>query len=371
MADTTTMPGSDTRAKGSTRLDFVDSDGHILEPSDVWAEYLSAEMLPYAPRWGTDNEGRRRRIIGGVTQPEFPFPRYDSEPVMGAVDPVARLADMDRAGIDVGVIFPSAGLHFAAIERPSVCRALCSAYNNWLFDFCTPDRRRLRAAALVPQHDPAEAAVEARRAVVELNCAGVMLRPNPINGRTLDDPSFDPLWQTLEELDAPLILHEATTMNVPQAGRDRYTNYMFLHVVTHPHEHQMAMMSLICGRVLERFPGLRVAFVESGCGWVPYWLERLEQHIDYWGHASVPLAMRPREYFARQCYVSPFADEAHLPQVIQSIGDENLIYTSDYPYPYVGGDRVTSALRERTDIEPGSIRQIACENARRFYRLTD
>ena len=196
-----------------------------------------------------------------------------------------------------------------------------------------------------------------------------MLRPNPIGGRTLDDPAFDPLWSLIEELDVPLVLHEATTMNVPQAGLDRYDNYMFLHVITHPHEHQMACLSLICGRVLQKHPKLRVAFVESGCGWVPYWLERMEQHIDYWGHASAPLAERPTDYWQRQCFVSPFPDERMLPQVIDAIGADTLIYTTDYPYPYPGRDHVVSAMHDRTDVDDADKRKILHDNATRLYRV--
>jgi uncharacterized protein len=244
---------------------------------------------------------------------------------------------------------------------------LSRAYNEWIRDFCATDRHRLRAAAVVPQLDVAAAMREAEHAVGELGLSAVMLRPNPIGGRTLDDPTFDPLWSLIEELDVPVVLHEGTTMNVPQAGLDRYDNYMFLHVITHPHEHQMACLSLICGQVLQRHPKLRVAFVESGCGWVPYWLERMEQHVDYWGHASAPLAERPTDYWQRQCFVSPFPDERMLPQVIDVIGADTLIYTTDYPYPYPGRDHVVSAMRDRTDVAAADKRKILHDNATRLY----
>jgi predicted TIM-barrel fold metal-dependent hydrolase len=93
----------------------------------------------------------------------------------------------------------------------------------------------------------------------------------------------------------------------------------------------------------------------------------MQQHLDYWGHASVRLELSPYEYFERQCFVSPFADEALLPHVIAAIGDGNLVYTSDYPYPYVGSEAVTTALTTRTDLDPKSIRRIGSENASRLY----
>lgn len=356
---------------GVTELAAIDADGHVVEPEEMWSSYLSAELLPLAPRWVTDTQGRTRRLIGGRVQPHIPFPQteYASHPVLGAADPKSRLEEMDQHGIEVSVIYPSAALHFASIPEPDVVIALTRAYNDWLADFCATDPSRLIGIAALPQCDIPASIAEARRGVEKLGFRGVFLRPNPIAGRTFDNPAFDPLWSTLEGLDVPVGVHEATTMNVPEAGTDRYDNYMFLHVISHPHEHQMAMLSLICGGVLERHPRLRFAFLESGCGWVPYWLERMEQHVAYWGGASMALALSPSEYFARQCYVSPFADESVLPDVIARIGASKLIYTSDYPYPYTSTPRFPDALRNRDDVATDAMKQILRDNAIGFYRL--
>jgi uncharacterized protein len=217
--------------------------------------------------------------------------------------------------------------------------------------------------------DVSASIAEARRAVTQLGFRGVMMRPNPVAGRTLDNPAFDPLWSVLEELDVPVNLHEATTMNVQQAGTDRYDNYMFLHVISHPHEHQMACLSLICGGVLERHPGLRVSFLEAGCGWVPYWLERMDQHIRYWGSASAPLPLSPSEYFRRQCFVSPVADEQTLPDVAHRVGAKSLIFTSDYPYPYTTTPRIADAVLDRQDLDDGLVAALVRDNAARLYGL--
>jgi len=355
----------------ASELAAIDADGHVIEPEGMWSSYLAAEWIPLAPRWVTDTQGRTRRLIGGRVQPHIPFPQkeYTAHPVPGASDPKSRLEEMDQHGIAVSVIYPSAALHFASIPELDVVVALSRAYNDWLADFCATDPERLIGIAALPQCDIPASMAEARRAVVGLGFRGVFLRPNPIAGRTLDHPAFDPLWSTLEDLDVPVGIHEATTMNVPEAGTDRYDNYLFLHVISHPHEHQMAMLSLICGGVLERHPALRVAFLEAGCGWVPYWLERMEQHVRYWGGASMPLALSPTEYFARQCFVSPFADEAILPDVIARLGTTNLIYTTDYPYPYTSTPRIPDALRHRDDLALDAKQQILRDNARAFYRL--
>jgi hypothetical protein len=138
-------------------VDVIDADGHVLEPADVWNEYLPREYRAFAPGWAVDTQGRNRRMIGGRMQPAWPTVDYDTKPVGGASDPQARLRDMDDVGIAIGYLYPSAGLHFGAIDRLDIVEVLSRAYNEWIRDFCAVDRRRLRAAAVVPQLDVAAA----------------------------------------------------------------------------------------------------------------------------------------------------------------------------------------------------------------------
>ena len=354
-----------------TAATVIDADGHVVEPDSIWREHLPRRLWPAAPRWVEDSEGRKRRLIGGRLQPYIPFPpgkHYDGDIDAASFDPRARVAVFARHGIRAGVITPSAGQHFAAVPEIDGQAALCRAYNDWIHAFCEADKS-LHWMAAVPQGDICALAEEAERALGR-GAAGVLMKPNPIGGRNLDDPAFDPLWDLLTGADRPLLLHESTTMNVPQSGLDRFSNYLYLHAVTQPHEHQMACTALICGGVLERHPDLRVAFFETGAGWVPYWLERLDQHARYWGHASRPLAMRPSEYFLRQCFVSPFADEAMLPQVIQRLGNRNLVFSSDFPMPYTNTERIADALLARTDIDEESKTLIGEQNAQALYGFT-
>src|SRR5262249_44338524 len=152
-------------------------------------------------------------------------------------------------GISTMVMYPSMGLHFAGLNRVDLFAALCRAYNRWASDYCKSDSKRLVAPAMVPQLDVYETVKEARRGVVDLGLNGVFMRPNPIRGRTIDHPAWEPLWLLLEELDVPLVLHEGscarsapgTTSNVAQVGQNRYENAMFRHAISHPCEHMMAM----------------------------------------------------------------------------------------------------------------------------------
>ena len=347
----------------------IDADGHVMEPFDIWPQYLPERYHALAPRWVRDSQGRSRQVIAGVLQGFIPQGEgWERRRTAGGHDPKARLQDMDSEGIACSVLFPTTGLYFAGVEDLEAQAALCRAYNDWMRDFCAEDPNRLIGVAVVPQADITACMAEAERAV-EAGFRGVMLRPNPIGGRNLDDPFYEPLWSQLEELDVAVAVHEGTTQDVVQVGKDRFDNFLFRHALSHPIEMQIACLSLTCGGVLERHPKLRVAFLESGSGWAIYWLERLDEHMEEWGHASAPLALKPSEYFARQCFISAEPDERALPAVVSLLGDDNLLFASDYPHPDGIFPGVVAALADRDDLSETTKAKVLRDNAARCFGL--
>lgn len=110
-------------------------------------------------------------------------------------------------------------------------------------------------------------------------------------------------------------------------------------------------MQMICGGVLEKFPRLKVAFMESGSGWLPYWLHRLDEHYEMLPHFMPGLKMAPSDYFKRQCWIATEADEADLSSVLRYVGDDRVVWASDYPHfdcklPGLLGWRKQSELSE-------------------------
>jgi predicted TIM-barrel fold metal-dependent hydrolase len=348
----------------------VDADAHFMEPPETWsAKYLDQKYASFVPRRVTDNQGRTRRMVGGKLLPYIPLPaKPPMEKLPGASDPKARLADMDRAGVDVMVIYPTAGLYFFSLEDKDACVALCRAYNDWAADFCAHDPRRLVAPAVIPQMDVQEAIAEARRSI-GIGLKGVFMRPNPIAGRTLDHPAFEPLWEVLAAANVPVVLHEGTTQDLPQAGNDRYDNFLFRHMISHPFEQQMGLLSLIMGGVLERHPNLRAMIVECGVGWAPYWIDRMDDHAHHWGHASLKLPMKPSEYFKRQVFIGAEGDERLLPFTVAALGDDNLCFSTDYPHPDHPFDGVVDGLKSMEGLSEESKRKILGENAARLFGL--
>jgi predicted TIM-barrel fold metal-dependent hydrolase len=352
----------------------IDADAHFVEPPEVWERYLDPKFRSAAPYKTLDNQGRMRRVVAGTMLPFIPMapPDPDKPPMdrlAGSWDPKARLADMDKAGIDTMVIYPTAGLYFFSLKDVPTCAALCRAYNDWASAFVATDPKRLVAPAIIPQIDVAEAITEARRALGELGLRGVFMRPNPIGGRTMDHPAYEALWDLLEAYDAPVVLHEGTTQDLNQTGMDRYENFMFRHMISHPFEQQMALLSLICGGVLERHPRLRVMIVECGVAWAPYWIDRMDDHIHHWGHASLKLKELPSHYFRRQCFVAAEGAERLLPFTVDAIGDDNICFSTDYPHPDHPFDGVVAELKTMAGLSEASKRKILGDNAARLFAL--
>jgi predicted TIM-barrel fold metal-dependent hydrolase len=349
----------------------IDADGHVSEPRDMWAERLPSDMKAAAPRLVRDEQGQVRMFIAGTMLPPIPMPKEWQPQAQrpGGADPKARLEDMDTEGIERSILFPTTGLFFGGIEDSDAQTALCRVYNDWLGEYCAADTERLIGIAAVPQIDLNAAVDEARRAVTEYGFVGVMVRPNLIQGRNLHHPGYEPLWNEMEDLGVTIAVHEGTTLNVRQAG-DRFDSFAFRHACSHPLEQQMGMLSLICGGVLERHPGLKAMFLESGCGWAPYWLERLDEHMEKWGFAAAPLPHEPTEYFMRQCFVSCEPDERTLPQVVNGIGDDNIIFASDYPHPDAIFPGVVATLADRGDLSTETKTKILATNPKRCFSLS-
>jgi uncharacterized protein len=348
----------------------IDADGHVSEPAEMWEQYLPSGYEIYSPRRVRDQAGNPRNEVAGHLLPHIPqAPEWlaPGRPT-GGFDPKARLADMDAEGIERSILFPTTGLFFAGVEDPEIEAVLCRAYNDWLADYRATDPARLVGVAMVSQGDIDAAVAEVRRAATELGFVGVMVRPNVLHGRNLDHPDYEPLWAAVDELGITLSVHEGTTLNVAQSG-DRFDTFAFRHACSHPHEQQMGLLSLICGGVLERHPGMRVVFLESGCGWVPAWLERLDEHMEHWRHATTPLPLEPSEYFARQCFVSTEPDERTLPQVLQLLGEDNIVFASDYPHPDGIFPGVVAALSDRDDVSDVAKIKILAANPARCFAL--
>ena len=121
--------------------------------------------------------------------------------------------------------------------------------------------------------------------------------------------------------------------------------------------------------MLERHPALRVVFLESGCGWLPHWLERMDEHCESWGHCIADLPLLPSGYFQRQCFISCDPAEKGVPAFVSQVGAETLVFASDYPHPDALSEDIVAQIADRPGLDAESKRKILEDNARRCFGL--
>jgi predicted TIM-barrel fold metal-dependent hydrolase len=368
----------------------IDIDGHITEPIDLWERYVDPPYRDLAPRIVQAANGADVvQFMGNEHVPAYPiglpgagmagqrvgprtmFERRYADGHPGGFDPKARLAVMDDEGIDAVVLFPTlSAVPIAAIPDEGFGLALARGYNTWLAQFCQTAPRRLYGVAQVPLLHVDAAVAEATRAVTELRMKMIYLRPNPYAGRSWVDPIYDPFWACVQDLGVPLAFHEGTfPKGMLTAGIDRFESFFFQHIVSHPFEQQLACLSLLAGGVLERFPRLRVGFMECGTGWLPYWLHRMDEHYESLGWMVPEISMPPSKYFRRQCFVSTEPGDSHVAIVAKIIGAERILFASDFPHYDAVFPGAVQAFVDNAGLDEPARKAILGENAERLLGL--
>jgi hypothetical protein len=373
---------------------IIDADGHYVEQHETIRSYVDPAFRARAPRYvvaddGTDCheiDGHRTRpfAYGSLGDPVTPQGMVEgsergrlwTECERGGWDPNARLAFHDAEGIDAAVLFPTLGLMLGGISDARLADALATAINRWLADYCSAAPGELYGVANLPAQDPRLAATELRRAVVEHGFVAGMMRPNPypVDGgtryRAIGDPSLDVLWATAQDLGVPMCIHEGTVLMQPTIGSDRGRTYFLHHAIAHPLEAMVAFASLYEGGVFDRFPALKIGFMEANAGWVPFWTERLDEHCEMLGWSlDRPLERLPSEVFEQQCWIGCESEERSLGAVHESIGSR-MMWASDYPHfdAHLAGEN-TPMILGRDDLDDEVKQQIVCDAALNFYGL--
>lgn len=323
------------------------------------------------------NGQRPRLIIEGRNYPEDRGPGAGCPPEHGLTKAQGLncataegvLGDADRDHIDTMVLYPSLGLCVPSIETPEVATGFARLYNEWIADFCAPTNGRLRGVGVTPiEHG--QSAIDIMTEAKELGLVAILVPP-ALKTRNLDHPDLDPFYSAAVELDMPLGIHGAPGIHLPKIGADRFTNYIQVHCISFPFDQMTAMTALVSGGVFERHPQLRVAFLEAGAGWVPFFIDRLHEHYEKRGDWIERGWRRdPHEYLRDgNIYVTCEPEEPILPGVIDVLGAEFVMFASDYPHWDGEWPESTKHLRTRPDISEEVREKIGGRNAQRFYKL--
>lgn len=365
----------------SGKYPTVDADGHLEENHIDWKTRLPDAYKLRAPERRPHGSGQLRTIIEGKAWPRpgglgigigGPYSRpHPRRP--GMTDPKARLADMDSEGIDVAVLF-GAGLAgtIPALDDAGLATALATARNTWVAEYCAADAKRIKGTAALAQQDIDASVKELRRCVTELGFVGASLFPN-VKGRHLGDPEYFPLYTEAEKLGVPICVHMFLGRYGSDAvGTERVDTFFYSHLFGHPFEQMIALSVIIGEGLLEHFPKLRFVFLEAGCGWLPYWLERMDEHYEVLGVQLPALKTEPSKLLERgQLYFSCEPDEKELAHVIDRIGDDWIVFASDYSHFDSRWPGASDPIVRHSRLSEETKKKILNDNARRLYPLNE
>jgi predicted TIM-barrel fold metal-dependent hydrolase len=375
----------------------VDADGHILEPPDLWERYLEPRHRDRALRIVLDERGLEELEIGGqrsamsrrgfpstlgaMGDPELgalrndPARTYLGEAPYGSMDPKERLALLDAEGIDAVVLYTTIGLLWEAeLDDPELSQAYTRAYNRWICEFCA-DSPRLVPTAHLSLSDPVAAAAELERAVGE-GAKGGYVAPFTHDGRPLGHPSNDPVFAAAEGLGVPFAIHptfepqwtKGTRMGTWELVRE----LRLLAAVAASDGVRHQFTTLFDYGVFDRFPQLKVVVLESGGGWIGYWLDRIDA---VYGHtalgARVPLERKPSDYFRERVWISCDPDERTIPALAQRFGADRFLWASDFPH----ADHTPEYLADLEELaaafpDDADRRRFLGDNARELFGIT-
>jgi len=346
----TPSPTAPTPASSRAVDDYiVDADGHVCEPADLWERNLPErfrdrgirlrwnEATGYDECWVEDGMATDRGLVGlgnaGESYVDFGKGRHYESLNPAGFDPDERVKVLDSEGIDLSVMYPGLGLKLGGIKDPELAVHSCSVYSDWIAEFCSAAPDRLKGAGALPMQDPAEAALEVHR-ICDRGLVAGFCRPNPYNDRPFHHPVYDPVWDALEETGLALGLHIAGMPDMPGASRQMMhlmapgTHHALIPVI----DQMVTLSNLVYGGVLERHPGLKVAVLESGGGWIAHWMDRLNEFEESYSWAAAPMSVNAEAYFRRQCWISFDPGERTAGALAPISGGDRFIWASDFPH---------------------------------------
>jgi hypothetical protein len=228
---------------------------------------------------------------------------------------------------------------------------------------------RIHCVGVLPLKWPQEAAKELHRAVTQLGLVSFELLSMGLP-TALGDPMYDPLYEEAQRLDVPLSVHGNRSSSA-EVGAGALRTFAEVHCYTFPVGIFLHFTSIIFQGVPVRFPKLRLAFLEIGASWLPYWLDRMDEHWELRGEFEAPhLKKKPSEVVRESpVYFSLEAEERLLPQTIEYVGDNHFLYASDVPHWDGEFPKNLKYLWNHPDLSQKTKEKIAYHNGKEYFQL--
>jgi uncharacterized protein len=343
----------------------IDTDVHLMQKSD------DSDVRPFMGSPYSDQTGSLLPALGWDASEYGRIRTNEWTP-----DHYCRA--MDQQGVDLSVLFPTRALLLSQIPQnglptgysarardENLVVAYCRGYNEYVAGICRANSR-LKAAAVVPFQNVDAAVTEVRRAVSELGLAGVALSSLGLAGH-VGTPTFWPIYQEMERLNVPLLIHN---LSYQGPGQDlRADTFLLQDTIGGSMETFHTCTALMYGGIPDKFPKLRIGVFNVGIGWVPFLMERMDKDFEGRSQEEAPLLKRaPSEHITGgNWYFATTYNEQSLPYVLDIIGEDQIIFGSAYPEADSLFPAAVASVSERSDVSEQAKRKILGENAKALF----
>jgi predicted TIM-barrel fold metal-dependent hydrolase len=361
-----------------------DADAHVILAPAMWEDlpekYVarrprpavvndSSDMGSYTSGWMI--EGRvEPHVLGAGLQPAntpawlVEGKHRDTHTLM---NPEGRVHDMDQMGIDVQCLFPST-LYARLGADAGFEAAMFRAYNRYMGRQCRVNPKRLKWAGLAPLREPRES-IGALEEMVEQGASAAVVF-GTARDKMLSDASFTPFWDEFARTRLPLCVHMAASY---PPFDEMVHSFLDAHALSMALPAQMAFVALAGQGMLDRYPALKIGFMEFGAEWLFYMVGRMDHYLDRDRMIQPPVLSGTlprtsiRDYLkSGRIFVCGEMEDALMKDEIALLGEEQLLFSSDYPHGEAR-ENAAATLMERTDLSAIQKRKILYDNPARFF----
>ena len=376
-----------------------DSDTHVFPSAEALDRYVDpgfrprlADLAPYripvGKAVGIDEDRHLyrvhskqfRRILGqSEPHPTFTGSRGDSKwmgsklPRPGVQDDNAanRIKDMDDEGVDVAFVIPTSWISVIGLDDVELEMGLTRAYHRFMADYCSEFPDRLKGLITVSCRNVQEGVDEIKR--WGNSKWAVAILPLVDNEHPVDHPDLDPIWKAAADHDLA-VMHHSFTWTPPYfpGYQDLWDNIFLGRLASHPWGGMRFMAAFIAGGIMDRYPDIRAGIVECGFGWLPFWTKRMDEQAEYVG-STAPMLHKCSEYVTGGrffCSVEMHEGEEMFNLVTNYLGNDVLMYASDYPHSECRFPESVDHVLGWTSMSDQTRQKLIWDNATRFYKQT-
>ncbi|PKB14343.1 putative TIM-barrel fold metal-dependent hydrolase [Novosphingobium kunmingense] len=352
------------------------ADSHILEPPSIFLDGLPAALKKHAIHSRKDGDflitGTEEKVIYRLRVGQHREKQLGDNERRGIREIAGRLVDMELEGIDAEICFPSLGLWLYCLDDAEAEAASARLYNDWNDSFLGSHPNRFVRCGMLPALDFSNTLAELDYLAAKGFTAAMLPAVTPPGLAKYNDEKWDPVFAKAANLGIVFVMHTGTGLETvvhergPGAGIINYTKQMM--------DAQNSVQYLVAGGVLDRNPGAKVAFIESGASWLVALAERMDEVEEAHHNFVFPkLSRRCSQIIDDQVWASFQHDRACITAAAAKLpGARNVMWGSDYPHAegtFPISRRIVDDLFEDLAVDEQTRRDILGLNAARLFRI--